>query len=259
MLKGTDLIGLSIIASDSGQTLATTQDFIISPEADRLIGLLIKKGGWTGQAQVVPWGEIVVAELTAIIVRSDASIVDADDVPDIQSVLESNKRLRGTRMCTTDGVDLGVIVDLFFSRKTGMTEGYEVCGRLLDAASSHCVFVSASYYPIIEGKTAWVPPAVADFVRQQIENTRQFRLGENHHTGQRRTAQDLRDSALVSMAEMVRGHRLLWDVRTAEGRLIAVRGQPITEAVIQRAIADNRLRELLRAVDVAWFDRRDMS
>ena len=152
MLKGTDLIGLPIIASDSGQTLATTQDFIISPEADRLIGLLIKKGGWTGQAQVVPWGEIVVAELTAIIVRSDASIVDADDVPDIQSVLESNKRLRGTRMCTTDGVDLGVIVDLFFSRKTGMTEGYEVCGRLLDAASSHCVFVSASYYPIIEGR-----------------------------------------------------------------------------------------------------------
>src|SRR5690606_18241152 len=116
------------------------------------------------------------------------------------------------------------------------------------------------YYPIVEGNTAWVPPVVADFVRQQIENTRQFRLDNNRYGGQQqRTAQDLRDSALVSMAEMARGHRLLWDIRTAEGRLIGVRGQPITEAVIQRAIADNRLRELLRAVDVAWFDRRDMS
>jgi len=258
MLKGSDLIGLPVIASDSGQTLAKTQDIIISHEHDRLMGFLIRKGGWAGRAQVVAWPEVISAELDTIVVRSRHSIVDANDVPELQRILEDEHRLRGMRMCTADGVDLGVITDLFFSRKTGATEGYEVCGRLLDEATSHCAFVSASFHPRIEKQTAWVPPAVADVVRRQIENVRQIQLPSlNLRRGERRTAQDLRDSALVSMAEMARGQQLLWDIRSPEGWLIAVRGQPITDSVIQRAIAHDRLRELLHAVDISWTDRHD--
>ena len=260
MLKGSDLIGLPEIASDSGQTLANTQDIIISQEHDRLMGLLIRKGGWAGRAQVVAWSEVLSADLNAIVVRSHHSIVDANDMPELQRILEDERGLRGLRMCTTDGVDLGVIMDLFFSRKTGVTEGYEVCGRLLDEATSHCAFVSASFHPRVEKQTAWVPPAVADVVRRQIENVRHIQLpGVEMRQGQRRTAQDLRDSALVSMAEMARGQQLLWDIRSPEGWLVAVRGQLITDAVIQRAIAHDRLRELLRAVDMSWIDRQDTS
>ncbi|SRR5690554_410502 len=260
MLKGSDLIGLPVIASDSGQTLSKTQDIIISYEHDRLMGLLIRRGGWMGRAQVVAWSEIISADLEEITVRSHDSIVDANDLPELQRILEDERRLRGMRMCTTDGVDLGVITDLFFSRKTGATEGYEVCGRFLDEATSHCAFVSASFHPHIEKQTAWVPPAVADTVKKQIENVRQIQLpGGNSRSGERRTAQDLRDSALVSMAEMARGQQLLWDIRSPEGWLIAVRGQPITETVIQRAIAHDRLRELLRAIDISWSDRQDTS
>lgn len=257
MLKGTDLIGLPVTASGSGQILATTQDIIVSPEYDRLVGLLVNRGGWSGRARVVTWDEIVVEELNAIIVRSEQSIVDAKDVPELERVLESDRQLRGTRMCTTDGVDLGVVLDLIFSRKTGATEGYEVCGRLLDEASSHCVFVPASYRLKVEGNIAWAPPAVADLVRQQIENARRFRLPASNYRTEHRTAQDLRDSALVNMADMARGHQLLWDIRSENGRLVAVRGQPITDTVIERAIAYDRLRELLRAVDIAWFEHRD--
>lgn len=258
MLKGSDLIGLPVIASDSGQTLGKTQDIITSHEHDRLMGLLIRKGGWAGRAQVIAWSEVITADLDAIVVRSHDSVVDANNMPELQRILEDERRLRGTRMCTTDGVDLGVIMDLFFSRKTGTTEGYEVCGRLLDEATSHCAFVSASFRPRVEKQIAWVPPAVADIVRRQIENVRQIQLpGSSTRSGDRRTAQDLRDSALVSMAEMARGQQLLWDIRSPEGWLIAVRGQPVTETVIQRAIAHDRLRELLRAVDVSWIDRPD--
>src|SRR5690606_41610544 len=116
MLKGSDLIGLPVIASDSGQTLSKTQDIIISYEHDRLMGPLIRRGGWMGRAQVVAWSEIISADLEEITLRAHDSIVDANDLPELQRILEDERRLPGMRTCTSDGVDLGVLVDFVLTR-----------------------------------------------------------------------------------------------------------------------------------------------
>lgn len=260
MLKGSDLIGLPVVTPDGEQTHQMTQDIVVSMDKLRLLGLLTDKGGWMSRAQVIPWSEVVSASVDAIVVRSPQSIVDARDIPELQRILEGNTRLRGTRMCTTDGVDLGVITDLFFNRRTGATEGYEVCGRLIEEASSHCAFISVSYPLRLEPPTVWVAPEVADVVRRQIESVRRIKLND---TGQSSddpvAAREMRDSTLSGMVEMARGRSLLWDIRSPEGWLIAARGQQVTEAVFQRALAHNRVRELLRAANVTWNDQRDSS
>ena len=259
MLKGSDLIGVPVLASDSGEALQQTQDIIVSLEHQRLAGFLIAQGGWAGQAQVVPWSNVLSASPSAIVVRSSGSIVDARTVPDLQRILESDRRLRGTRVCTTDGIELGIITDLFFSRKTGETQGYEVCGRLLGEATSHCVFLSVAYPLNLEGRTAWVSPDVIAVVKRQIENARQVKLAQPAANGQPgyHVRDDIRDSRLMSLADLARGRHLLWDIRSPEGYLIAARGQQVTEAVFQRAVAHNRLRELLRATGVTLGGRQE--
>ncbi|MCC6798858.1 MAG: PRC-barrel domain-containing protein [Anaerolineae bacterium] len=256
MLKGSDLIGLPVVAADTGRIPQMTQDIVMSPGKDRLLGLLTDKGGWLSRAQVIPWFEVISAGVDAVVIRSQESIVEARDMPEAQRVLEGTVRLRGARMCTTDGVNLGVITDLFFHRQTGATEGYEVCGRLPEEASSHCAFVAVGYPLRLEPPTAWVAPEVADVVRRQIEDVRRIKL---HDTGQSRddpvAAKEMRDSTLSSMVEMARGRSLLWDIRGPEGWLIAARGQQVTEAVFERALAENRVRELLRAANVTWNDQ----
>lgn len=254
------MIGLPVIAPNNGQTRQLTQDIVVSLDKDRLLGLLTDKGGWIGRAQVIPWSEVVSAGVDTIVIRAQESIVEARDLPEVQRVLEGTVRLRGARMRTTDGVDLGVITDLFFNRQTGATEGYEVCGRLPEEASSHCAFIAVSYPLRLEPPAAWVAPEVAEVVRRQIEDVRRIKL---HDTDQSSddpvAAKEMRDSTLSSMVEMARGRSLLWDIRGPEGWLIAARGQQVTEAVFQRALAENRVRELLRAANVTWNDQRDAS
>lgn len=260
MLKGSDLIGLPVITSDGEQARQITQDIVVSTDKLRLLGLLTDKGGWMSRAQVIPWSEVVSVGVGAIVVRARESIVDARDVPELQRILEGNTRLRGARMRTTDGVDLGIITDLFFNRQTGATEGYEVCGRLIEEASSHCAFISVSHPLRLEPQTAWVAPEVADAVRRQMESVRRIELNDTGQLDDDPTmAKELHDSTLSSMAEMARGRSLLWDIRSPEGWLIAARGQQVTEAVFQRALAHNRVRDLLRAANVTWDDQRDSS
>lgn len=259
MLKGSDLIGVPVVASDSGEAFHQTQDIIVSLEHQRLAGFLIAKGGWAGHAQVVPWSEVLSASPSAIVVRSGGSVVDARSVPELQRILESDRRLRGTRVCTTDGIELGTITDLFFSRKTGEMQGYEVCGRLLGEATSHCVFLSVTYSLNLEGRTAWVPPDVIAVVKRQIESARQVDLTQPkaNNRPSYHARGDIRDSRLMSLAGLARGKHLLWDIRSPEGYLIAARGQQVTEAMLQRAVAQNRLRELLRAAGVTMSERQE--
>lgn len=256
MLKGAELIGLPIFTSDSGLAHHKTQDIIISQEKDRLSGFLVNKGGWSGQARVIPWSEVIMAGPSALLVRSDHSIVDARDVPEIEWALEHEHRLRGMRMCTTGGLDLGIIKDVFFDPQTGHTAGYEVCGQFLDDADLHCTFISARFKPSIKDQAAWVLPEAAATVQRQIKNIQRIQLPAKGSALALPDAAMAQAANLSGAADRARGRDALWDIRAADGSLIAVRGQPITEDVVQRAIEHHRLLELLRAAGLRWADDR---
>lgn len=66
--------------------------------------------------------------LDAMVVYSKDSVVGAHHIPAIEEILRHNNVLRGTKILTTAGLDLGELVDLFFDEHSGLVEGYEVSG-----------------------------------------------------------------------------------------------------------------------------------
>jgi sporulation protein YlmC with PRC-barrel domain len=83
-------------------------------------------------------------------------------------ILERNNVLKGTKIMTTDGRDLGTMIDLYFDEQSGGVEGYEVSGGVFADAYSGRSFVPAPHTIKIGEDVAFVPPETADLMEEQV-------------------------------------------------------------------------------------------
>jgi uncharacterized protein YrrD len=168
MRKGKDIIGKPLVAYDSGEKVETVVDLIFDQYDNRLLGFLIDEGGWFSNAKVLPLNLVKAIGVDAIIIQSKEAIALATDYPDIHKILESNNILNGTRIMTTDGRDLGTLIDFYFDEQTGIVEGYEASGGLFADAYSGRSFVPAPQTLKIGDDVAFVPAETAGLMEEQV-------------------------------------------------------------------------------------------
>jgi sporulation protein YlmC with PRC-barrel domain len=220
-----------------------------------------------------------------VIVPSKESVVIADTEPAIKGVLEHKNVLKGTKIMTTDGRDLGTMVDLYFDEHTGAVEGYEASGGLFADAATGRSFVPAPQTLKIGQDVAFVPPETADMMKEQvggIQGALQEAGDKVQETAQKTTeklqekaetvgqklqkasqkASEKLDEATTAVGEktngaiaaatvdQAKGRRVRRAVRTDQGRLIVPEGQIVTDVVIERVRSHDKEQELLDAVGV---------
>lgn len=168
MRKGSDLVGKPVIAFDTGQQFERIEDLIFDQESNQLLGFLVDEGGWFSTANVIPLQSVQTIGPDAVIVPSKTAEVSAERVPEIKRILDRNNVLRGTKIMTTDGRDLGIMTDLYFDEKTGAVEGYEVSGGIFADAYSGRAFVPAPQTLKIGDDVAFVPPETATLMEEQV-------------------------------------------------------------------------------------------
>jgi uncharacterized protein YrrD len=168
MRKGKDIVGKPLVAYDSGEKVETVVDLIFDQYDNRLLGFLIDEGGWFSNAKVLPLNLVKAIGVDAIIIQSKEAIALATDYPDIHKILESNNILNGTRIMTTDGRDLGTLIDFYFDEQTGIVEGYEASGGLFADAYSGRSFVPAPQTLKIGEDVAFVPAETAGLMEEQV-------------------------------------------------------------------------------------------
>jgi uncharacterized protein YrrD len=168
MRKGTDIIGKAVVAYDTGEKFETVLDLIFDQDSNRLLGFLVDEAGWFTTSKVIPLQSIQAIGPDAIIVPSQATEVAASEIQPIDRVLEHNNIMRGTKIMSTDGRDLGTMIDLYFDELTGDIEGYEVSGGVFADAYSGRSFVPAPETLKIGKDIAFVPSATADMMQEQI-------------------------------------------------------------------------------------------
>jgi uncharacterized protein YrrD len=132
------------------------------------LGFLIDEGGWFSNAKVLPLNLVQAIGIDAVIVPSKDVIMPSSQYETIHRILESNNILNGTRIMTTDGRDLGILIDFYFDQKTGAVEGYEASGGLFADAYSGRSFVPAPQTLKIGEDVAFVPAATADLMAEQV-------------------------------------------------------------------------------------------
>jgi uncharacterized protein YrrD len=121
---------------------------------------------------VLPLSDVQAIGADAVITSSQGAIANAHRLPTVGPILHHNTVLKGTRILTVDGRDLGVIVDLYFDETTGRVEGYEVSGGLFADAYSGRSFVPAIDTLKIGRDVAFVPAQTAQLMEEQVGGLR---------------------------------------------------------------------------------------
>ncbi|HEX6290340.1 MAG TPA: PRC-barrel domain-containing protein [Herpetosiphonaceae bacterium] len=251
MRKGTELVGKPVVAFDSGEQCESIKDLLFDQNNNQLLGFLVDEGGWFSSARVLPLQSIQSIGPDAVIVPAKNAVVNAVQVPEIHRILERNNVLRGTRIMTTDGRDLGTMVDLYFDEQTGAVEGYEVSGGLFADAYSGRSFVPAPQTLKIGEDVAFVPPETADLMEEQVGGIRAAAqsAGETLEDTTARASASLTNT-VVDPAEQkafVVGKSVAQDVATPDGTLLVAQGQSVTPLAAEEAERQGVLDRLYRA------------
>ncbi|MEH1829107.1 MAG: PRC-barrel domain-containing protein [Nostoc sp.] len=172
MRKGSDVIDKVVVTYDTGEKVVRIIDLIFDQKRNQLLGFLVAEKGLFRDAKVIPLEEVQAIGLDAIVVNSKASIVKAHRIPVIKEILHQGIVLRKKRILTTEGLDLGILVDLFFDEHSGLVEGYEVSGGVFADAYSGRSFVPAAETLKIGDDVAFVPPQTAQMMEEQVGGIR---------------------------------------------------------------------------------------
>lgn len=172
MFKGRDVIGKAIVSYDAGEKFEVVEDLIFDQESNQLLGFLVQEAGWFKGAQVLLLSDVQAIGVDAVITTSRGAIASARKLPSVGPILEHNTILKGTRILTLDGRNLGTIVDLYFDETNGRVEGYEVSGGLFADAYSGRSFVPAIDTLKIGRDVAFVPIQTAQLMEEQVGGLR---------------------------------------------------------------------------------------
>ena len=270
MRNGKGMIGKPVVAFDSGEKFNTIVDLIFDQQNNLLLGFLVDEGGWFSNALVLPLSNIQAIGNDAVIVPSRDMIVSASEFPEIQNILEKDNVLKGTKIMTVDGRDLGTMSDLYFDDTTGAIEGYEVSGGIFADAYSGRSFVPAPDTIKIGEDIAFVPSETADLMQEQTGGIKAalYTAGEKaqelaHTAGEKaQEAAQMANTKLTNTVvkpeeqeEFVLGKVAEKAVKTSDGIFLIQEGQVVHESHILAARSSNIMDELYRATGGSVKDK----
>ncbi len=134
MVKATEVIGRKVMGRESGEDIGKVKDLVVDPTGKQVMGFVVSEGLIHG-AKVAPWSAVQAIGPDAVVLSAAGSVVKASEAPDIKAVLDQDLHIRGLRLQSTEGKELGKIEDFRFDEHTGAVEGYELAGGLFSQNS----------------------------------------------------------------------------------------------------------------------------
>lgn len=130
MIRASELIGRAVVAREGGQEAGKVRDLVVDQAGKQVLGFIVSEG-LLRSTKVAAWSALQAIGPDSVVLNAKDSIVKAATLPEIKSVLDTGTNIRGLRVQTTEGKDLGRVEDFHFSQTTGAVEGYELSGGIL--------------------------------------------------------------------------------------------------------------------------------
>jgi uncharacterized protein YrrD len=280
MRKGTDVVGKSVVAFNTGKRIARIQDLIFDQDTNQLLGFLVREGGAFQEAKVIPLQSVRAIGANAVVIAESKAIVSAQKIPQIEKVLDRKLVLKGTQILTINGRSLGSIIDLYFDEQTGHIEGYEASGGLFADAYSGRSFIPAPQTIRIGEEVTFVPPETATLMEEQVGGLRgamesagskvQESAGvanEKLHQAATSIGDSLQQGSQGAIATItnkvvspeeqyvyVIDKIVDQDVTTPDGNILALKDQVVTQSLAKLAHQQGVLDQLYRATGGSLTD-----
>ena len=107
------------------------------------------------------WEGIEQIDEMGLALLSEKYLIPANYAPPIQQMMEQSNILHQTKAITSEGEELGQLVDVYFSETSGKVEGFDVSGPETQT-TDELIFVPISIIREISRNMVVVSGAVAD-------------------------------------------------------------------------------------------------
>lgn len=124
MPRGSDLVGLAVLAGPKLKRIGTVQEVLLSSDASRICGLLLDGGGWLGTRRVLDYQAVKAVGLTHVL---------ADEVwlPD-EAESRCCKDLHGLPVLRGNGEEVGAMDDFLYDPQTGQVTALQLSHGFVD-------------------------------------------------------------------------------------------------------------------------------
>lgn len=143
MTSFSDANGRKVVSTSSAETVGKIDGFVVDPATRSVVALELKK---TDSGDILLWKDIEGFGEDAVTVTTADKIVDAP--ARVEALLGKDHEIKGKRVLTTAGYDLGKVKDVDFDPQTGaitmiVLKGHEIPGSALAGVGSYAVIVQA--------------------------------------------------------------------------------------------------------------------
>jgi len=128
-VKAGDLLGRKVLVRQGGEEVGSVKDLVVDRMGRRVLGFVISEGLLKG-TRVARWAALQAIGPDSVILGNPADVVKTADAPEIKDILDEDLSIRGLRLQTTEGKDLGKVEDFDFDEETGEVRGFELSGGM---------------------------------------------------------------------------------------------------------------------------------
>ncbi|MBG9655672.1 PRC-barrel domain-containing protein [Cytobacillus firmus] len=133
MKKSTEITGLPIISILEGQEIGTVKTLVINPEKGSIDFLTIEHEDWQVSVKAIPFKKIIGIGEYAVTVESDRAVIDLNEIPIANQLVNKKIRITQTKVMTRKGQLLGETAEFYTDEDTGNILGVEI--QLSDASA----------------------------------------------------------------------------------------------------------------------------
>jgi uncharacterized protein YrrD len=169
LVRATDLVGLPVVTTSTGEDVAETRDVIYVPELGRVVGFTLnKRGRLAGRLKNVLAMEQVHAVGRDAVMVIEAAALDAPE-GDASARDAKGRNVIGNQVLTDAGKQLGVVRDLIVEMNRGEVIGYELDGAAdLQRAEGAPLLLPLPSTLAVSSDTLMVPADVEGFIRDDL-------------------------------------------------------------------------------------------
>lgn len=126
-----ELIGVPVIECKTGKRLGKVRDLLID-EDWHARGMMLDYKRLFSPGHYIPWADVTTFGDDALMLRSKDSIRKFEEAGDVSFLLGGKRRVKGMPLVTAEGVHLGRVEDVYFSKNMeNMIVGFELSDGLL--------------------------------------------------------------------------------------------------------------------------------
>jgi uncharacterized protein YrrD len=223
MKKSNELLDLPIISISGVKQIGKIKGLIINPDNFSVDFLTVEQEDWQVGVKAVPFKRIVGIGETAVMVEQDNTVIDLDEIPIVNQLLNKKIHIIGSQVLTRRGFLSGEVTDYYFNEGNGQLES------LLILSDKKETFLPIENVISLGKDHVIINDSLQEINNQISEQNANLQQAAPIQTGSISQNNSDRKAALkAKLIELLKGNSIKKDIFSKSGELLFEKGTVLT-------------------------------